>query len=274
MAKKSTIKVETMNNKKQEKIATKREIKKDSFFEKVWGWIKNFLSSKINLIISIIVLVIIIGLILFFMLGKKDERFALNELYDYFPEDVRKLYSNLVSVGCNGDLHFNIEVGKGKVDIEKLDRRNLLDYMFSYLDKNDFLNDKIDDSVFKNAERDLFDGNLDLLDDIKDYNYGEYTYNLSMGKVTRKKNQCEVMEKQPVLHLYGYSGTKELSIDVNVAYLKDGILYDYNDQKLGEYDGDVTKLPKLTSDVSYYRLNYVNKNGKLKLTSIEWKNKS
>jgi hypothetical protein len=82
------------------------------------------------------------------------------------------------------------------------------------------------------------------------------------------------MEKVPVLHLYGYSGTKELSIDVNVAYLKDGVLYDYNDKMLGEYDGDVTKLPKLTSDVSYYRLNYVNKNGNLKLTSIEWKNKS
>ena len=56
--------------------------------------------------------------------------------------------------------------------------------------------------------------------------------------------------------------------------MKDGILYNYNNKKLGEYDGDVSKLSKLTEDTSYYRVNYVKDNDKFKLVSVEWKNRS
>lgn len=259
-----------MDNKKNN--IDKKQVKEKVKINEV---LKKFFSKKHNVIIGCIVLIIIIAVILFFVFfNKKDNKFALNEIYDVYPEEVRKLYSNMVSVGCNGDIHFNIKVDSGVVDLKNIDKNNLIDYMFSYMDKNNLLNDKIEMSSFKNAEKNLFNDKLDLMDDIKTYDYGEYTYNINGSKVSRKKREC-TSDVTSVLHLYGYFWYKnQLSMDINVAYMKDGILYNYNNKKLGEYDGDVSKLAKLTEDTSYYRVNYVKDNDKFKLVSVEWKNRS
>ena len=63
-------------------------------------------------------------------------------------------------------------------------------------------------------------------------------------------------------------------MDVNVAYLKDGILYNYDNQNLGEYDGDATKLAELTENTSYFRFNYGKDGDTFKLLSIEWKHRT
>jgi hypothetical protein len=74
--------------------------------------------------------------------------------------------------------------------------------------------------------------------------------------------------------LYGYSvGKERLSMDVNVGYLKDGILYDYHDNNLGEYNGDVTMLPKIMDKTTFYRFIYVKENGIFKLSQVEHKNR-
>lgn len=247
-----------------------------NLFGKSFAIIKRFLSFKKNRIIAIVsfAVAIVVLIIVLFPKGVKN-KFALDDYYGFAPAEVRKVYSNLVKVSCGGDLKFDIDVDSGEKKVSDLSKRNLLDYMFSYLDKNDELTDKIDDGIIKKTIGKLFEEKVDLLTDIKDYNYGEYTYDLTNDKITRKKHECTPADTKHVLHLYGYSSDKNyLYMDINVAYLKDGILYDYNDKQLGEYDENVSKLPKLTEETSYYHLTYLKDNDDYRLVSVEWRNRS
>ena len=245
-------------------------------FKKLYEIIKKLLSTKRNRIIAIVLLFIIFIAIMvsLFPQGKKKNKFALNELYEFAPSEVRNVYANLVQVSCGGDLKFDVNVGSGK-SVKELSKQNLLDYMFSYLDKNELLTDSMDDSVIKKTAKKLFNEDIDLLDAIKKYNYGDYTYNYDRGKITRVKHECEAVDKKHVLHLYGFNSDQNyLYVDINVAYLKDGILYDYNDKELGEYDEDVSKLQKLTGETSYYHITYVKENDNYKLVNVEWRNRT
>ena len=242
---------------------------------KVWEKIKKFLSIKTNLITVVVALLIIIGIILFIVLnGRSKEKFALDHIYDIYPEEVRKIYSNYVDVSCSGDLHLDIAIDSGEVSIDKLDKKILLTYLFSNLDKENLLMDEMNDSLIRNTEKKLFAKDNNLEKEIKDFNYKEYTYNSIDGKIKRTKGECSSYTKS-ILHLYGYFWNKDiLSIDINVAYLKEGKLYNYDNEKLGDYDGDTSKLSSLTEHTSYYRVNYVKDNGTLKLSSVEWKHRS
>ena len=248
-----------------------------NLFSNFFAMIKKILSVKRNRIIAIILIVIIlmIILILSFQNGKKN-KFALDDYYEkFYPADVRKVYSNLVKVSCGGDLKFDLDIDSGEKKVSELSKNNLLDYMFSYLDKNEELTDNIKDDVIKKTTKKLFNENIDLLDLIKDYNYGGYTYNFNDGKITRKKHDCNVTNEKHVLHLYGFSSDKNtLYVDINVSYLKDGVLYDYSGKQLGEYDEDVSKLASLTEETSYYHITYLRDDDDYKLVSVEWRNRS
>lgn len=237
--------------------------------------LKKFFSKKKNIIIAIICFIILLSVILILLFGNfNNGRFVLDRIYEVYPRDVRKLYSNVVDVSCYGDLHFDIELDRGEKKIEEISKNDLLNYMFSYLDKSELLTDNIDSSIIKKTEKELFLNNVDLLNNIKDYSYGDYIYNDKDGIIIRKKEACNSNIKY-VSHLFGYSyNNKELSIDINVAYLVDGVLYNFNDEKLGEYDGDKSKLFELTQKTSYYRLKYVKRNGIYKLSNIEWKSRT
>ncbi len=238
--------------------------------------LKKIFSKRKNIFIATIIFIILLVIIIILIFGKNDsKKFTLNRIYEVYPEDVRKLYSNVVDVSCNGDLHFDIKLDSGEKKIEDINKDDLLNYMFSYLDKDNLLTDKIEKSLFEKTEKELFLDKVNLIDNIKDYNYNGYIYNVNKGIITRKKRECNSGDIKYVSHLFGYSyNKKELSIDINVAYLKDGILYNYSDEQLGEYNGDVSKLFKLTKNTSYYRLNYVKRNGIYKLSSIEWKSRT
>ena len=240
-------------------------------------WLKNKFNSltKRNKIIVICVLVAIIIIIwAICSYDKKDNKFALNDIYDIYPEEVKKIFYNMSEVSCTGDIHFDVEISKPATNATALNKKNLLDYVFSTLDKNEELTDKMDASIINNKQKELFATPVDLLADFKEYQYGEYLYTLKGDKITRKKNECKADIKY-VDYLYGYSWNNNiLSMDVNVAYLKDGILYDFADNKLGVYDGDASKLFGLTKLTSYYRINFIRDGDKYKLTSVEWKNRS
>lgn len=236
----------------------------------------NFWNNKKNKIIIIAIAIVLLILVLLLVFSKKfkDNRFALNSIYDVYPEEVRELYANIVSVSCNGDLRLDVKLNDKKTDIHDMNKNNLLDYLFSYLDKNNMLTDTIDGMLINNTGKKLFYGNINLLNSIKNYQYGDYIYDSDGNVVTRKKNTC-VSTYNHVSHLYGYSWNEsELSIDINVAYLKDGLLYNYSDKLLGDYNGDLAKLNDLMTNTSYYRFNYVRDGKKFKLNSVEWKSRS
>lgn len=237
--------------------------------------IKKFWGVKRNKIMVFAILAIFLIVILVVIFTKKNDKFALNDAYNIYPEEVRKLYTNLVSVSCSGDMYFDIELGAKVTKVSDLSKVDALNYIFSNLDKDGKLNDKFDIAVINDAERRLFTETIKPFDEIKTFNYGNYEYTINGRTITRKVRKC-TSDKTYVLHLYGYSDNKKdrLSMDVNVSYLKDGILYDYHDNKLGEYDGDVSKLSKLTANTTYYRLVYYKQNGVFKLSSVEHKNRT
>ncbi len=250
----------------------KKKIKID--FSKIKAKLRDFWEVKRNRIVTFIILGIILIVILVFIFTDRKDKFALNDIYNVYPSEVRELYANLVDVSCSGDMHLDIGLDAKATNVINMSNNNLMDYVFSNLDKSGKLKDKFDIALINDAEKRLFYDDVKLFDDIKTYNYGNYEYSINGRTITRKVRKC-TSEDTYVLHLYGYSSNKEqLSMDVNVSYLKDGVLYDYHDNKLGDYDGDVTKLSNLTANTTYYRFTYRKRNGTYKLESVEHKSRT
>jgi len=238
--------------------------------------IKNFFSVKKNIVTVGIIALVIIIVILVAIFARKDhkDKFALNSIYDVYPEEVRSLYTNMVSVSCDGDLHIDVELGAKATTVDKMEKNNLLDYMFSYLDKNDKLTDDMSVKVIEDATEELFDGDIDLKAEIVGYPYDDYLYTLKDKLVTRKKRECSA-EVQYVSKLYGYSHSDTLlSVDVNMGYSKVGKLYNFADKLLGDYNGNVENIGELLDASSFYRYNYVKDGNVYKLASVEWLNRS
>ena len=231
-----------------------------------------FIRKNVILIIS----VLIIGLIfvIFMFLGNikaRKDPFSLNKIYSIYPKEVREIYSNMVSIDCNGDLKFNIEQNSGVVDIKDLDKHNLLDYMFNYMEKNNILDVTSSIKTLENIENKLFYEKLNLSNEIHNYNYNGYVYNVNGNKIVKKKSNCVDNHIKHVSLLYGYSYNEEkLSIDINVGYIKDDKIYDYNNKYLGDYSDDITEIYSLLTNTSYYRITYMKVDGYYKLKNIEW----
>jgi len=231
--------------------------------------IKTILKNKFVIIGVIVVAFISLVVAIILIIGEKEDKFALNSIYNVFPEDVRKLYSNTIEISCAGDLYLDIDVEDGEVSVDKLDKKSVITYVLSHIDKNYGLHNEITEvQVKKNIDK-LIDGQNDLIKYIEDYQYGDYNYSIENGKLVREKNRCK-SDVEYVSYLYGYSyGTKVLSMDVNIGYLKDGVLYDVQDKKLGKYDGkDLEELKELFRGVPYYRYNYIKDEGNFKLKSV------
>ena len=211
------------------------------------------------LLLSVIIILVIVKI--------RNDEFVLDKIYSVYPEEVRSLYQNIVDVDCNGDMYFDIEMDK-EYNVNELDNKYLFTYMFSYLDKNKLL-DKIDMDTIRDIESNLFYGNIDI--DINNYSYGNYIYNVSDDNIiTKDKYEC-VKSNNYVSYLYSYMyDYNGLYIDVSIGYEKDGKLYNFDNEELGSYDGDKSKLTSLMNNASYYRLYYVKKNDMFKLSKIKW----
>ena len=175
-----------------------------------------------------------------------------------------------VQVSCYGDLHLDISLDEDVVDIKNIKHNNLIDYMFSYLDKNVNLKNEFDVELIEDATKNLFADEIDLTSYINNYVYGNYSYTIKDGVVKREKTTCS-SDVEYVSQLYGHSfNDKMLSVDINIGYLKDGMLYNLSDEKLGKYDGNIKLLGDLFRTSSYYRFNYVLDDDNYKLKSVEW----
>ena len=232
-----------------------------------------FLKNKI-VIISIAVVIIIIAILVLLLNKDDDNEFMLDPIYDVYPEEVRELYSNTIYVSCTGDLYLGIDDDSDEVLIENIDKQYMINYLFSHMDKHNKLNENTTIDILNDVENKLFSKKLDLVKYIKDFRYGEYIYNIEENMLVGKKSKCE-SDIRYVSRLYGYSfGTEVLSMDVNIGYLKNGILYDLNDNKLGEYDGVNTEiLDQLFDGTDYYRYNYIKDESDFKLKSVGLKNR-
>ena len=237
--------------------------------------LKKFFGKKENIILVSVIAVIIVVIILVAVFNKKDwdRKFALNKIYDVYPEDVKKLYSNMVEVSCSGDLYLSINLDVGKVSVGALDKEVLMNYMFSYLDKNSKLNGLTMDTV-RNTTKYLYDNEMDLTNNVNNYKFIDNEYSVNDNKITSKKSECGDVDKKYVSDLFGYSYNEdELSIDVNMGYLIGNTLYNLKDERLGTYDGDTSKLRDLFRTSPHYRYNYVMDNKIYKLTSVEFKSR-
>ena len=218
--------------------------------------------------------IIVVTLIVFTIRIDKKKEYKLDKVYDVYPYEVRSLYQNMVDVSCGGDLELNIKPGEGKVDIAKLDKKILLSYVFSYMDKHNMLNGSINNKIINNTADMLFSDKVKLFNNGDKFNYGDYEYTFKNNKVVRKASKCN-SDKKTITYLYGYfSDEAGLSMDVLVGYLKNGILYDYDNHELGIYEDDVSKLRDMLKNASYYRYNYIKKDNIYKLSSVEWNKKS
>ena len=235
------------------------------------GKIMNFLKNKI-IIISMIIGIVLVAMLLVLLNNEDNSEFKLDPIYDVYPEEVRELYSNTIYVSCTGDLYLGIDDDSDEVLIENIDKQYMINYLFSHLDKRNKLNNNTTVAMLEDTENKLFNKKMDLVQYINDFEYDEYVYNIKDNMLVRKKSKCE-SDIRYVSRLYGYSfGTEVLSMDVNIGYLKNGILYDLNDNKLGNYDGvNMEKLNELFKDTSYYRYNYIKKDDDYKLKSVRLK---
>lgn len=236
---------------------------------------KKFFKKRENIILVVVIAVIFVAVVLVAIFKKNDwdHKFSLNKIYDANPEDVKKLYSNTVESSCLGDLYLGIDLDGGIVEVNSIDKNVLMNYMFSYLDKNDKL-DGLTMNTIKSTTKYLFDGDIDLTNNVNNYKFIDSEYAVSDNKITSKKSECDSSDKKYVSDLFGYSYNEdELSIDVNIGYLVGNTLYDLSDNKLGTYNGDVSELRMLFSTSSYYRYNYIMDNKVYKLTSMEFKSR-
>lgn len=250
--------------------------KAKKIFLKFNDWFKKFFSIKRNKIIVILVVLVILIIVLLsiFIKKEKDEKFSLNSIYDLHPEVVRKLYSNVVEVSCSGDMHLDIQLNSGKNLVKDIKKEILINYLFSHLDKNKLLNNDTDISFINMKSKEIFADDIKFDNLINNFQYNNYIYNVNDGKITRNESSCNSDIKY-VSYLYGYSyNEKEASMDVNIGYLKDGILYDLSNNKLGSYSGDIKDLRELFMQSSFYRYNYIKEGSFYKLSSVEWNTKS
>lgn len=234
---------------------------------------ENIIKNKKYIIIGLIIFILMLSIvsIVLYLKVPKEEKFALSSIYSVYPEEIQEIYSNMVFVSCYGDWHLDIPVDNAKkVNIQDIKKNLLIDYVFSYMDKNNLLNDNITVEDFVKTSDLLFFNELDLVGLIDDYIYKDYMYTVKEGTITRTNTKC-VSDKQYVSHLIGYSfNKKELSVDVKIGYMDKDILFDFNDKKLGKYDGDPAKLGNMFTYSPYYRFNYVSVDGKYKLNTVEF----
>ena len=206
------------------------------------------------------------AIIFSFKFFKKDNKnFTLNNIKDVNTSEVQTLFNNITFDSCYEKVYFEMNKNTQKIDISKIDKRILLDYVFTNLYANKLLNDKLTIDIINNKSHELFAKNIAFDDILNEYCYDGYQYQYKNNVISKNKKECS-KEYQMVYKLFGYSYNPDyLSVDINVGYLKDDTLYDLSSNKLGNYDENLEKM----SIWSLFRYNYVKVKDKYKLDNIE-----
>lgn len=228
----------------------------------------NKIWKKCNKTIIIVFIIILLLSFVIIIVRVNKNKLPFDKIESVKLEDVETLYKNINAVSCIDGLYLGIEEGK-EIKANELDNVVLLNYLFRFLERNELLDDKINESIItKNAEILFYGVNESIFNDINNFQYGDYLYTIKKNQITRKKKECS-SDDVYVSRLFGYTNNEqELSMDVDIGKLVDGILYDMEGNKLGNYDGEEIKLIGLFSGAPFYRYNYVKINGTYKLKSV------
>ena len=230
--------------------------------------IKKFvIKYRMFIIIGIILLILLIVLIV--VKNNKNGEISYEAVEEVKLADIENLYKNVSDISCVGGLSFDLKVGDDALETDKLSKIGLLNYLFSYLDKNSLLSDEMSKNFIDEKTSELFyDKELSLFGELNDFQYNDYIYLVNGNTVKRLKKTC-VSDTTYVSKLFGHTNNQEeVSMDVNIGKLVDGVLYDMTGKKLGTYSNDDLKLMDLFSGASYYRYNYVKVNDVYKLKSV------
>lgn len=220
-------------------------------------------------VVTIIVLIILIIILAIIKKNHKKDGLLYGQVTEIKIEEIENLYKYVDDISCVGGLSFDLQVGYDTQSIDKVSKKALLNYLFSYLDKNNLLSDEMSKSFINEKTRELFyDKDLSLFNSINNFQYGDYAYIVEGNTVKRLKKKCE-NKITYVSKLFGYTSDEEIvSMDVDLGRLVDGVLYDMAGNKLGDYSSSNEKLSELFANAPYYRYNYIKVNGLYKLQSV------
>ncbi len=214
--------------------------------------------SKKKIIIIIIIALIILGIIIYFV-NKNSNDLAINSIVKH--DVAEDLYKAVEPNEC-----VNIDINE-KVSTQKMNDEVLLYLIFGQMNKDKLLTDNISLNDFNKSAKKIL-GDVKIPKQIKNYVYDGYVYNLNNDKITREKYNCG--DKKYVSKLYGYTTNEnQLILNIAVAYIQNGTVYNLDDELLGEYDEENLNeiLDKGTMEV----YTYTNTNGDYILESISLK---
>ena len=239
---------------------------------------KNLIKKIFNNYKKIIIIIVIatVSIILISLIWHRLIILTDNSQYKNNSEDeiitlkIRKIYDNIENVSCSGAWYIEeITDEKNNITINELKNNELLDYIFSYLDKNNELSDNMNIKTILNVAKKLYAEDVTKIINIENYQYNDFIYNKVGKKIKRKASSC-ISPIKYVSQLYGYTQNEDiLEIDINYGYTEDDKLYDLSGKLLGEYDDDDKITSNLLKSNYYYRYNYKLIKNEYKLSSIE-----
>ncbi len=147
------------------------------------------------------------------------------------------------------------------IEVSNVNDKVLLYLIFGQMKKDEVIEDTISIDDYRTSALKIIDE--EYIPNEFEFIFEGYKYSLKDDEITRGKANCE---ENYVTKLYGYSGTDNLEVDVMAGYVKDGKVYDLNDNEIGTYSEDDINsiLDKGTMQV----YNYKKINDNYKLTSV------
>lgn len=191
--------------------------------------------------VAVLVVIVVLGFFIYNKFIKKDEKVIVKH------GTVDKLYDVVKVTKCS-----NI----GGVGEEDFSQDTLLYVIFQQLAKDEKLSDEISLGDFKKSAKKVLGDDKVVPQDFSNYAYDGYSYTLSDNVITRTQGICS--DKEYKSKLYGYTfSDDELIVNVKVGYVKDGKLYNVNDEELADYDEEKenTQMDLSTSRIYTYSKN-------------------
>ena len=178
---------------------------------------------NVKVILCVIAFILIVIALVWAFTQKPEEEMGVVE-----HTVVEGLYEDAAGDNCTEIVKVTEEE-----DASNVDDKVLLYLIFGMMKKDKILADTISLNDYKDEALKVVD--KDAIPLQFDYIFEGYKYSLKDDEITRSKASCE---ENYVTKLYGYSGSNELTVYAKAGYVKDDIVYDLSDKKLGAYSED------------------------------------
>lgn len=203
-------------------------------------------------IILCVILFIIVVISLVILLNKDDKK--SNSPVSH--KVVENLYENHSDNKCTEVIKIT-----SNTDVSKVDDKVLLYLIFGQMKKDNVISSNISLDDYKTSALKVLNEEYIPLD--FEYVFEGYKYSVKDDEIIRKSSSCI---ENYVTKLYGYSGTDKLELDIMAGYVKNGKVYDLNDNEIGTYSEE--DLNKILDKGTMQVYNYEKVNDDYKLVSV------